>query len=67
MNLMFIYFLLFCFFLRFSNEVKANQVEEVLKGETNLLAQSKLVAAAWRELSADQKQVSSSIYTTRFL
>lgn len=37
--------------------MRANNAEEVLGGETNILAQSKLIAAEWKRISAEDKQV----------
>ncbi|GAA5903884.1 hypothetical protein JCM5296_005579 [Sporobolomyces johnsonii] len=44
-------------FILFSSEVRARGVDsEILKGETNFLAQSPLLAQAWRSMTAEQKQ-----------
>ncbi|KAM0787960.1 hypothetical protein ACM66B_006164 [Microbotryomycetes sp. NB124-2] len=44
-------------YMRFSNEVRAGTTHgDVLRGETNVLAQSKLIAAAWRELSESERE-----------
>lgn len=37
--------------------MRANKAEEVLGGETNILAQSKLIAAEWKRISPEEKQV----------
>lgn len=44
-------------FMRFSTETR-EQRPEVLEGKTNILEQSKLVAAAWRALPDEKKEVS---------
>ncbi|BGP37164.1 hypothetical protein JCM10450v2_001070 [Rhodotorula kratochvilovae] len=50
-------------YLHFSHEVRARGVDsDVLKGETNILAQSKLLAQAWRELPEEQKKKYQDAY-----
>ncbi|GAA5984390.1 hypothetical protein JCM11641_000121 [Rhodosporidiobolus odoratus] len=50
-------------FLRFSQEIRESGPDnDVLKGESNVLKQSTLIAAAWRELSEEQKKVYNDAY-----
>ncbi|BGP13280.1 hypothetical protein JCM10213_004950 [Rhodosporidiobolus nylandii] len=49
-------------FMRFSNELRGQVDGEVLKGETDILKQSTLIAGAWRELTEEQKKVYNDAY-----
>ncbi|GAA6000768.1 hypothetical protein JCM10207_004650 [Rhodosporidiobolus poonsookiae] len=50
-------------YLRFSNEIREKgPFSDVLNGETNILEQSKLIAAAWRELAPEEQKVYNDAY-----
>ncbi|GAA5896907.1 hypothetical protein JCM6882_007304 [Rhodosporidiobolus microsporus] len=50
-------------FLRFSTKIREENDYDVLKGETNVLKQSTLIAHAWRALSEDERKVYNDAYT----
>ncbi|GAA5831296.1 hypothetical protein JCM11251_007825 [Rhodosporidiobolus azoricus] len=49
-------------FLRFSTKVREENDYDILKGETNVLKQSTLIAEAWRALSEDERKVYNDAY-----